>query len=327
MIRITDNKKCTFWLVSLLMLLPSAASAGVYFMTKDDGKGGYTQDRPCFVDYPLYGACSAGKVPQTFCPTDNRYYRACVCESKYQYTSSNCTGGKVLGGGTCEGKYESCTCGSQYRYTSSNCTGGKVLGGNSCDGKYETCGCSSQYSQSCSSPLVGVGSSCDGKYGSCRCPSNYVTCNNGGAAGASSCNDGSGTKYSSCKNPPAPDPDPEPYTPPVPNCAVGGSTSCTGPTDPNECTHGVFGKCKTCEGVTKYRCNSGTYCPLGTEPPVSGKTCVSPISVHGKTCCAFNSDKITCAERGMVDSCPPGYSGTLVSTWELPVCYKDCKKI
>ena len=45
-----------------------------------------------------------------------------VCDPKFQYDSSNCTGDKVLTGNSCGGKYESCTspCGSEYSYGKSN---------------------------------------------------------------------------------------------------------------------------------------------------------------------------------------------------------------
>ena len=55
----------------------------------------------------------------------------CSCPSKYQYTTSNCSGDKIPSGLNCDGKYDKCLCDtSQFPYTS--CPSGFILGGTSC---------------------------------------------------------------------------------------------------------------------------------------------------------------------------------------------------
>ena len=59
-----------------------------------------------------------------------------VCDPKFQYDSSNCTGDKVLTGNSCGGKFESCTspCGSEFNYAKSD---NYLAYGEECDGKKE----------------------------------------------------------------------------------------------------------------------------------------------------------------------------------------------
>ena len=65
-----------------------------------------------------------------------------VCDPKFQYDSSNCTGDKVLTGNSCGGKYEKCTspCGSEYAYDESNCPADKNFHCTTpCGNKYSDC--------------------------------------------------------------------------------------------------------------------------------------------------------------------------------------------
>jgi len=202
MITINNNRKYILWLVTLFMLIPAAASAGVYFATKEDSSSSYEQTRPCFVDYPLYGSCSGNKTPRDFCPTDNRYFRSCGCDTTvYQYDASNCKDNKTLGGKSCDNKYETCNCDTtKYKHDSTNCPAPKVTSGNACGGKSEKCGCPVEYSKTCSSPMIGGEAACDGKYKTCKCPDSYLICDNGGEVGATQCTEESGTvKWSKCK--------------------------------------------------------------------------------------------------------------------------------
>ncbi len=66
---------------------------------------------------------------------------SCSCPSKFQYTSSNCSGDNKPSGNSCMDRYESCTCDpAKFPYTS--CQNGYSLGGKSCrdtTDHYEKC--------------------------------------------------------------------------------------------------------------------------------------------------------------------------------------------
>ncbi len=65
-------------------------------------------DSACLTTYNLFSACVA---PQTIKKTYNFGKLTCydcVCPSSYQYTSSNCSNGYTLAGGSCNGKYLRC---------------------------------------------------------------------------------------------------------------------------------------------------------------------------------------------------------------------------
>ena len=58
-------------------------------------------------------------------------YDNCLCPDRFLYTSSNCSGDKILSGSVCDGKYDACVCDtSKFPYTS--CPSGYIPGGTSC---------------------------------------------------------------------------------------------------------------------------------------------------------------------------------------------------
>ncbi len=99
---------------------------------------------PCSgFDYTATQASAQGYVPGEVCNSCGtiKYkrsenacagYKACDCGGE--------SGAKVCYSGLVQ-KFDTCKscCDSKYQYDSSNCTGGKVLAGSSCGGKYEKC--------------------------------------------------------------------------------------------------------------------------------------------------------------------------------------------
>ena len=88
------------------------------------------------------------------------------CSSYFSDCSSkcsawNCISGYELKDGVCKQ-----LCDNRFVYDSSNCTGNMVLGGESCGGKYERCesACSGQYQYPYSTNYVAYGKICDDKH-------------------------------------------------------------------------------------------------------------------------------------------------------------------
>lgn len=180
-------------------------SARVYFIEKyDDTVDGHELERPCILDYPLT-ICSNNKTPNLFCPTDSKYFKKCICEEKYKYTTDNCTENKSLSGNQCDNKYEICTCDtSKYKFDLTNCTPPKKMGTEYCGGKCSECFCPNEYSKDCSYPMVGIGEECDGKFVSCKCSQDFTECKYGPeTASTESCTESDGTaKFKKCKTAP-----------------------------------------------------------------------------------------------------------------------------
>lgn len=265
--------------VIAIIALPAIASAAIHFITKPDIKYQGTGDRPCFASgYTLTGVCSGNKTPFEYCPSDSNYYRTCRCDSSlYQFDTSNCSDGKILGGKICDGKYDTCGCSSEFVFDDTNCAKPKVLGGNTCDNKYTSCQCPNTYSVTCLAPMVGVDDKdCDGKYTGCKCPSEYVKCDYGGVGQA--CNDGSGNKYLSCKTETCED---RSYLSTIPV-----NQTCTNVTvDGNTCY-------TNCRALT---CADGNY--LASNP--SNQVCET-IAYGGRNCYGNCREK-TCTELGYTD--------------------------
>ncbi|MFV0627444.1 MAG: hypothetical protein ACK5N8_08890 [Alphaproteobacteria bacterium] len=191
--------------------------SAVHFITGGDTVKGEHKIKPC----PLRGynttqqQCDAlGKLLGDKCSTDTKYGKYCYCDGKYKYDQSSCVAsGKIVGGGSCDGKFETCSCDlNKYKYGKDSCGDNKVATGDSCTDngfeRFEKCSCSSSF-KNCAFPLVGTGTKCEdgsgsAKYASCSCsPEFNSTCQaNGAKANAASCTEPNGTvKYSSndCK--------------------------------------------------------------------------------------------------------------------------------
>ena len=149
-------------------------------------------------------SCVAGKHPVNPCPSDNTYYKECVCNENLTQTCSVPYYGV---GVSCDGKYASCqrdddkAC-RNAGYTQTAACPTLQVPNKKCPynaSYYDKCVCQSGL-VTCSSPQIGVGTSCGGKYQSCQCPSSYKSCDCGGAVGATSCTINGTTTYSSCKS-------------------------------------------------------------------------------------------------------------------------------
>ncbi len=149
-------------------------------------------------------SCASGQHPINPCPSDNTYYKECVCDENLTQTCSVPYYGV---GVSCDGKYASCqrdddkAC-RNAGYTQTAACPTLQVPNKKCPynaSYYDKCVCQSGL-VTCSSPQIGVGSSCDGKYQSCQCPSAYKSCDCGGAVGATSCTINGQTTYSSCKS-------------------------------------------------------------------------------------------------------------------------------
>ncbi len=149
-------------------------------------------------------SCVAGKHPVNPCPSDNTYYKECVCNENLTQTCSVPYYGV---GVSCNGKYASCqrdddkACRNAGYTQTASCPTLQVPN-QKCPynaSYYDKCVCQSGL-VTCSSPQIGVGTSCGGKYQSCQCPSSYKSCDCGGAVGATSCTINGTTTYSSCKS-------------------------------------------------------------------------------------------------------------------------------
>ena len=148
-------------------------------------------------------SCVAGKHPVNPCPSDNTYYKECVCDENLTQTCSVPYYGV---GVSCDGKYASCqrdddkAC-RNAGYTQTAACPTLQVPNKKCPynaSYYDKCVCQSGL-VTCTSPQIGVGTSCGGKYQSCQCPSAYKSCDCGGAVGATSCTINGQTTYSSCK--------------------------------------------------------------------------------------------------------------------------------
>lgn len=135
----------------------------------------YDETAQCRSEGYLYTSCPNTQVPVlgSRCPSDDRYFSACECPSRYKYNQSRCNStftNSVLGFDTCNpaepitggfgnsGNEASllataCICDtSLYPYSSNNCSGNKVPSGNKCidsegNSYAEQCTCAPQYGQ------------------------------------------------------------------------------------------------------------------------------------------------------------------------------------
>lgn len=140
-------------------------------------------------------------------------YKNCSCPSKYQYTSSNCSGDKKPSGNICDGKYDQCLCNSQFQYDSQNCKDGQMPDGNFCTdstGKEFADSCisvcpSGQYHESQIADLLNQNYYCSETSSSCytctlkRCDSSHSvtesSCTSPNILGGNLCTEVDGTVY------------------------------------------------------------------------------------------------------------------------------------
>ena len=239
-------------------------------------------------------SCVAGKHPVNPCPSDNTYYKECVCDENLTQTCSVPYYGV---GVSCNGKYASCqrdddkAC-RNAGYTQTAACPTLQVPNKKCPynaSYYDKCVCQSGL-VTCSSPQIGVGTSCGGKYQSCQCPSTYKSCDCGGAVGAASCTINGKTTYSSC-NSCCDNSCPSGYSLTKPSGCYATSQNDCG----NTCYKSQACCDNSCENDINKTCTSGTKTAQGTDG--CGNTCYKCcVSVylhtryHNGCSCSENAD-------------------------------------
>ena len=259
-------------------------------------------------------SCVAGKHPVNPCPSDNTYYKECVCNENLTQTCSVPYYGV---GVSCDGKYASCqrddnkACRNAGYTQTASCPTLQVPN-KKCPynaSYYDKCVCQSGL-VTCSSPQIGVGTSCGGKYQSCQCPSSYKSCDCGGAVGASSCTINGQTTYSSCKS-----------------CCSDTCPSGYSKTNPGGCYEVSRTECGTMCYKSKSCCDSSSsdWCPVhstchgdcckdGTLQPCDTKCGGSGCSSSGSSGSSSGSGSGSSSESGSSSGSTCSVSAPVTST-------------
>ena len=112
---------CVFNLQARTYYLPDYQKSFIYGgRTEEIDTGTHTPTSSCSTygyysaeDRPTNATCTSVSLPGLSC------YSCDVCDSQYQYDTSNCSGSYILSGSTCGGKYDRCICDTSVYQASS----------------------------------------------------------------------------------------------------------------------------------------------------------------------------------------------------------------